>query len=521
MSNGETALRFHEQTENRLRRGTRPRDVAEFIPMDAGNQPLPFKRYRNVTLRELPADLLPSTPPATDVLAGRGRAEPTPVDCRLVAALLFLSAGVTRIIRHGQGRTCFRAAASAGNLHPLETYLVSGDLPGLDAGVYHFAPDAFALEVLRDGDHRGFLAHAAADANLKTAPAALVVTGIPWRTAWKYAERGWRHVYWDAGTMLANLLAVAEAHGIGVRLLFGFQDDALCRLLGVDGTTEFPVVIASLGAPAAVESADSAGPPAPLAELRLATTPLSRAPIEFPLVTAAQHAGILGDTDQVRAWRESLDGAAQATSTVAEPSVRSAAGDTIETVIRRRGSTRAMRHATVPADLLNWAMACATRPTPTDALPAGSTLLTHHLSVHDVAESEAGFYTWADGTLTLRRPASRTEARATAAHLCLDQPLGGDSAYTLFACADPDRSLSILGDRGYRLIQTEAGIVVGRLQLAAYALGYGATGLTFYDDEVRAAFGAPPLCMIACAVGVPAYRSVPGGTPGHPTELVR
>src|SRR5690606_20295215 len=163
----------------------------------------------------------------------------------------------------------------------------------------------------------------------KTAPAALVVTGIPWRTAWKYAERGWRHVYWDAGTMLANLLAVAEAHGIGVRLLFGFQDDALCRPLGVDGTPEFPVVIASLGAPAAVESADSAGPPAPLEELRLATTPLSRAPIEFLLVTAAQHAGILGDTDQVRAWRESLDGAAQATSTVAEPSVRSAAGDTI------------------------------------------------------------------------------------------------------------------------------------------------------------------------------------------------
>ena len=31
----------------------------------------------------------------------------------------------------------------------------------------------------------------------------VVVTGVPWRTGWRYRERGYRHVYWDAGTMLA------------------------------------------------------------------------------------------------------------------------------------------------------------------------------------------------------------------------------------------------------------------------------------------------------------------------------
>lgn len=36
---------------------------------------------------------------------------------------------------------------------------------------------------------------------------ALVLTGVPWRTGWKYRERGFRHVYWDAGTLLAQLLA--------------------------------------------------------------------------------------------------------------------------------------------------------------------------------------------------------------------------------------------------------------------------------------------------------------------------
>jgi nitroreductase len=44
--------------------------------------------------------------------------------------------------------------------------------------------------------------------------------------------------------------------------------------------------------------------------------------------------------------------------------------------------------------------------------------------------------------------------------------------------------LGRLGNRGYRAAQLEASIMAGRLYLAAYAQGVGATGLTFYDDAV-------------------------------------
>ena len=44
--------------------------------------------------------------------------------------------------------------------------------------------------------------------------------------------------------------------------------------------------------------------------------------------------------------------------------------------------------------------------------------------------------------------------------------------------------LERLGNRGYRAAQSEGGIVGGRLYLAAYAQRFGATGLTFFDDEV-------------------------------------
>lgn len=58
------------------------------------------------------------------------------------------------------------------------------------------------------------------------------------------------------------------------------------------------------------------------------------------------------------------------------------------------------------------------------------------------------------------------------------------------------------------------------MYLAAYALGLGATGLTFFDDEVRAAFATHASCLLVTAVGASTYRPTPGGQPGRPTELI-
>jgi hypothetical protein len=69
-----------------------------------------------------------------------------------------------------------------------------------------------------------------------------------------------------------------------------------------------------------------------------------------------------------------------------------------------------------------------------------------------------------------------------------------------------ERVLAALGNRGYRDAHLEAGLIGGRTYLAAYALGRGATGLTFYDDDTTRFFsphaaGKSPLLMVA--VGIP------------------
>jgi hypothetical protein len=58
--------------------------------------------------------------------------------------------------------------------------------------------------------------------------------------------------------------------------------------------------------------------------------------------------------------------------------------------------------------------------------------------------------------------------------------LAAEAAYVVIAAAP----LSTLDDRSYRDAQLAAGLVEGRLHLAAYALGAGAIGMTFLDSEV-------------------------------------
>jgi nitroreductase len=81
----------------------------------------------------------------------------------------------------------------------------------------------------------------------------------------------------------------------------------------------------------------------------------------------------------------------------------------------------------------------------------------------------------------------------------------------VFFLADLKAIFERYGNRGYRAAQIEAGIIGGRLYLAAYAQKIGATGLTFYDDDVTAFFSphaAGKSAMFLVAAGIPARRAL-------------
>lgn len=497
-------LELHRLTEHA------PHATAPGGPFDPRIEPAKTKRYRGREPVPLPPRWEEPAAPAARVLSGASPDRSLAADRQSVARLLFLSQGVTRVLRRGGAPRHFRAAPSAGALYPIEAYLVCRDLPGLPAGVYHHEPEQHGLHRLREGDHRGVLARAADDGALAATPLTLVLTGILWRTSWKYGPRGYRHLYWDAGTVLANTLAAAASAGWPARVLSGFVDRPVSRLLDLGGHlpfAEWPLALAPLGEPEGPE-APQVDDPEPLG---LVVEPLSPRQVEQPDAHRAHASTDLAEPEAVGAWRTALRGAASsdAASTPLSPPVTEQW--TIEEVVLQRGSTRAFARDPIPASWADWCGDVGLAGVPGDLADNGSTALDAYLAVHAVEGRDPGGYRW--------RPSSRWERvadeqpRRLTAGLCLGQDLGGTAALTAFLCADLTSLVAAAGPRAYRVAQLAAGIAAGRLQLAAFTLGIGGTGLTFYDDEVRRHFGTSADPMLVTALGRPAYEARPGRRP--------
>ena len=446
-------------------------------------KPLPFKIYPAIEPLRLPTDL-PAL--AADTFAALRPDPPVapapPLDLHRLAALLFFSAGVTRVKTYpGGAQVHFRAAASTGALYQTEAYVVAGDVAGLEAGVYHFNPGDFSLRRLRTGDFRGAVALAAADEPLAAQPASIVLSAIYWRNTWKYQARGYRHLFWDSGTLLAQLLATARALALPARLVTGFVDVQLDGLLGLDPRQEAALVVVPVGAPGRA----AAAPPLVTA-LAPEVIPLSPRAVDYPLLREALEDSSLESEAEVLDWRErgrdpipprpGID----PRDLIALPRPRGEAGRSLAETIARRGSTREFSGEAIGAEALSSALYHATRGVPAD-VPAE--LVDLYVNIHAVDGIEPGAY-WYDrdlhGLLRLRAG----DVRADSSFLCLEQPLGGRSSATVFFLADLTRVLDRWGNRGYRLANLEAGLTGGRLYLGAYGQRFGASGLTFYDAEV-------------------------------------
>jgi SagB-type dehydrogenase family enzyme len=159
--------------------------------------------------------------------------------------------------------------------------------------------------------------------------------------------------------------------------------------------------------------------------------------------------------------------------------------DAIEQVILRRGSTRTFdRAASLTLDQLSTILDRATRGLPADFLePYGVQLNDLYLIVHSVEGLKSGAYFFRRGQKTLEL-LKAGEFRPEAHHLGLEQDLPADACVDIFFLADLEHILKLHGNRGYRAVQLEAGAIGGRIYLAAYSQHLGATGLTFFDDDV-------------------------------------
>jgi SagB-type dehydrogenase family enzyme len=504
--NTELAWNYHNATKHSY---TSIRTNAHSL--DFSNQPLPFKIYATIDPVPLPRDVRQTGVAALSAVAVSvsTHTEAAP-NLEAVAQLLYLSAGITRHRKYPGGEIYFRAAACTGALYEVELYLVCGDLDGLPAGLYHFAPAEFAVRQLRAGDYRGVLVDATGgEPAIARAPLTIVCTCTYWRNAWKYQARTYRHFGWDNGTLVANLLAVAGALGLPAKVVGGFVDETVNNLLDVDSQREVAFSLVPLGYSSEIASLPVPRIQGAVSPLGVETVPLSRHEIDYPLMREMHAASSFYSPEEVAEWREDgglsrlpagLPSVSEIPSVVIPPNnappipesvvpLRSLLDeemprDPIEQVILRRGSSRQFARTPITLAQLSTILDRSTRGVPADFLSPGGSQLNHlYLIVHAVEGLAAGAYVFHRdrGVLGCLK---QGDFRAQAGYLGLEQALPADAAVDIFFLADLRPIFERLGNRGYRAVQLEAGILGGKLYLAAYAQRLGATGLTFYDDDV-------------------------------------
>jgi SagB-type dehydrogenase family enzyme len=500
----EAARAYHEITKHSY---TSVRSSPHFLDWD--NRPAPYKIYPMAGAVALPRELELSAMPA---LAAISRIAPLAADTALgletLTRILFCTGGLTRSKQVGGEDYHFRAAASAGALYPIEMYVAAGEVEGLEPGLYHFSPADLKLRGLRRGDWRAMLASAAANRpSLERARAVIVLTSIFWRSAWKYRARAYRYCFWDAGTMLANLLAASGAEEIGTEIVTAFEDSGIERLLGLEPEREGAVAMIALGAGARAPGVSPEIEAIAFETIALSPNEVSYEPIvkfhrESRLVTRAEVAAIAGA--QVAAPPR-----ASKTDLIRFDRLAPEDGIGLGETILRRGSTRQFAQAAIPANELLAILAADSCHPRCDFPP----LIDTYLIVNAVEGLAPGayFFDRVAGSFELIKAG---EFRGEAGYLCLEQPLGMDCSALIVFMADLERALAALGNRGYRDAHLEAGILGGRAYLAAYALDRGATGLTFYDDDTSKFFaphaaGKSPILMVAA--GVPRRREAAHG----------
>jgi SagB-type dehydrogenase family enzyme len=187
--------------------------------------------------------------PLGDTL-GRRRSQRTfadsPLPLAALAAVLRAAYGVTGALQAGEAAQPVRAAPSGGALYPLELTVAARRVDGLSPGLYHFDPLDDALEELRTGAVPIAAATPFADVAAGAA-AVLVVSGVFWRSRFKYGLRGYRFVLLEAGHAAQNALLAAAALALAAVPLGGFYDRRVDELIEADGVDESALYLVCVG----------------------------------------------------------------------------------------------------------------------------------------------------------------------------------------------------------------------------------------------------------------------------------
>ena len=494
-----TALTYHQATKYS------PDTIGGHPGLDWASQPPAVKTYSTDNPVRLAAFLPHDPNPFTgEAVSDLGRA-PGGVTLAGLSRLIYGTYGVTGLIPQQPRPTYLRAAPSAGGLYPAELYLIVRDFAGLAPGLYGYQPLQHALVPLwEDSDvHTALIQACYGNAQVAAAPACMVVTGVFERSRWRYQERAYRRVLLDSGHVIGNALLLAPELDLRTGLTAAFCDEQMEDLMRLDGAVEGALAVLPINSPGALERPAWSALPSPvgkdgttLAELHRA----SRCGRERPRLPA--------QGDEAEAALHAQHGWTAGVSLLGDGLAPNPLFGAVFTDICERRSTRSFS-GTMVAEQLARILAATYLPEEVRLHHQPSLvrdLLMTFIAVSGVTGIDDGLYYLAPQGLELRLVRSGI-SRESLRFVCLGQDLGGDAAAVIFHAADVAKAVQRYGDRVYRYLHLDAGILGQRLNLAALSEGLGASGIGgFFDDHITSLLGIPSqqAVIYVTTLGVPA-----------------
>ncbi len=169
-----------------------------------------------------------------------------PMTIEELSFLLWATQGIRERIDAGHA---FRTVPSAGCRHALETYLCVLNIAGIGQGLYRYLPleHQLLLEFTDDRLAEKIVGASFGQRYPGEAAVTFLWTAIPYRMEWRYGGVAHKVIALDAGHVCQNLYLACEAIGAGTCAIAAYDQEAMDRLVGVDGTDEFVIYLAPVG----------------------------------------------------------------------------------------------------------------------------------------------------------------------------------------------------------------------------------------------------------------------------------
>ncbi len=173
----------------------------------------------------------------------------TPLSQNELSWLLWSSCWARDFRSNERMEITLRNVPSAGARHPFECHVLLRAVEGIAPGLYYYHPIKHCLVATNLSDsiaNEVFEACMRQDMIIKAA-VTFILSAVPYRTGWRYGQRGYRYLYLDAGHVGQNIHLAAEAIGAGACMIGAYQDEAMNDAVAVDGVDEFVIYIATVG----------------------------------------------------------------------------------------------------------------------------------------------------------------------------------------------------------------------------------------------------------------------------------